>query len=439
MAIIRYDDSMEGLSSRPHRRLALAYLIAPLLSLFIGLIAALIHTAELGLGPARDLISASSYQSLFSLHGFAAIWPLTYGTPLFVLGHLHADAIHRSERQASLWSGRLALVLWVTSSSLLFISIFDDELQPFSLSTLTHMSFAALWCTALSVLLALMRQWKASRTHHHTIITAGLSLTSLLVLVSVSFPLLSYDGDTLFDENALILPFLTASPLLTAAIVCSLFGADSDPRARRHAIIGLVSNLFTGASTSLWEPLQDEAPPLASLIDTAILTFVYANYLVAIVLGLCSANATTKVTRFWAAGAVLFHILVALITRYVDAVSESVELSATYVIVASFHAAVGFTLVLYFVQARRYFFSVISWSHTERLSLAVTYAGLLAFLGAAFHLGFEGMPRRYYAYLPQYQTGMHVMAAGGYAYVAGILLFFWDWARTTRRHRSRAR
>lgn len=55
---------------------------------------------------------------------------------------------------------------------------------------------------------------------------------------------------------------------------------------------------------------------------------------------------------------------------------------------------------------------------------------ILTTIGFLFHyvpmliLGMQGMPRRYYDYLPKYETGNFLAGLGGYLLCAGILIMF---------------
>jgi cytochrome c oxidase subunit 1 len=57
-------------------------------------------------------------------------------------------------------------------------------------------------------------------------------------------------------------------------------------------------------------------------------------------------------------------------------------------------------------------------------------AAVLTTTGFVFHyipmfiLGMEGMPRRYYDYLPKYQSGNFLAGIGGFIMVGGIILMF---------------
>jgi cytochrome c oxidase subunit I len=49
-----------------------------------------------------------------------------------------------------------------------------------------------------------------------------------------------------------------------------------------------------------------------------------------------------------------------------------------------------------------------------------------------FIIGLQGMPRRYYDYLPMYQTGHMVSTVGSWVLVAGLVTMFWGLSKCLR-------
>lgn len=110
------------------------------------------------------------------------------------------------------------------------------------------------------------------------------------------------------------------------------------------------------------------------------------------------------------------------------ALSLNVHLHDTYFVVAHFHyvkfGGAGFA----FFAALHYWFPKMSGKSYSRK--AANTAWLLLFTGfntlffPLFILGFQGMPRRYYDYLPQYEFLQRVSIVGSWILVAGIILMF---------------
>ena len=118
------------------------------------------------------------------------------------------------------------------------------------------------------------------------------------------------------------------------------------------------------------------------------------------------------------------------------ALATNLHLHGTYFIVGHFHyvmfGGAGFGLfaaLLYWfpkmtgrmVNPRT---AMIAWAH-QFVGFNLLYFSMLV-------LGMEGMPRRYYDYLPRFQM-LHVIATvGSWLLVAGILLMFWNVLRALK-------
>jgi cytochrome c oxidase subunit 1 len=98
----------------------------------------------------------------------------------------------------------------------------------------------------------------------------------------------------------------------------------------------------------------------------------------------------------------------------------------TYFIVAHFHfIMVGGTITAWLAAWHYWFPKITGRRYPERLALLAALLVFMGFLGTfvpQFLLGNAGMPRRYYAYPPEYQT-LHVLSTmGSWALGGGIAL-----------------
>ena len=98
----------------------------------------------------------------------------------------------------------------------------------------------------------------------------------------------------------------------------------------------------------------------------------------------------------------------------------------TYFVVAHFHFIMAGPVLLAFLAALHFWFpKMFGKRYSERLSLmgaVTTFFGFFATFTPQFLLGNMGMPRRYYAYPPQFQW-LHVASTmGASVLAAGLLL-----------------
>jgi cytochrome c oxidase subunit 1 len=108
----------------------------------------------------------------------------------------------------------------------------------------------------------------------------------------------------------------------------------------------------------------------------------------------------------------------------------------TYFVVAHFHLVmVGGTITALLAALHYWFPKMFGRRYEEKLGLLGALLVFMGFLGTfvpQFLLGNAGMPRRYYAYPPEYQT-LHVLSTvGSWALAGGLILICVYLFRTLR-------
>jgi cytochrome c oxidase subunit 1 len=111
---------------------------------------------------------------------------------------------------------------------------------------------------------------------------------------------------------------------------------------------------------------------------------------------------------------------------FLGALSPNVQLHNTYFVVAHFHYVIfggmGFGL---FAAIHYWFPKMTGKMYHKPMSITawlIIFIGFNIFYFPMFIMGWEGMPRRYYDYLPQYATMHQVATFGSFIMVAGLIL-----------------
>lgn len=110
------------------------------------------------------------------------------------------------------------------------------------------------------------------------------------------------------------------------------------------------------------------------------------------------------------------------------ALATDIYLTDTYFIVGHFHYVMfGGMGTIFFASLHYWFPKMFGKTYNEKMAIisaSLFVVGFNMFYFTMFILGYEGMPRRYYDYLPKFQ-GLHVFASiGAFIMVTGIVLMF---------------
>ncbi|NJK32020.1 MAG: cytochrome c oxidase subunit I [Deltaproteobacteria bacterium] len=132
-------------------------------------------------------------------------------------------------------------------------------------------------------------------------------------------------------------------------------------------------------------------------------------------------------TPMWYALVFLWTFTIGGLTGvYLGTLSVDVHLHDTYFVVAHFHyVMVGGTVVAFLGGLYHWWPKMFGRMYNETLG---KISALLVFIGfnttflTQFFLGHQGMPRRYYAYLPEYEIMHQVSTIGSWILAAGLFL-----------------
>ena len=167
----------------------------------------------------------------------------------------------------------------------------------------------------------------------------------------------------------------------------------------------------------------------------ASMVFSFLTFLVAIPSGIKVFNwtatmykgAITLETPMLYALSFLFLFTIGGLTGiFLGALSVDVHLTDTYFVVAHFHYVMMGGTVIAFLGGLHYWWPKMTGrmypESMGRVSCALVFVGFNVTFLTQFILGSKGMPRRYYDYLPQFQTLHQVSTVGSWILATGFVI-----------------
>jgi len=132
-------------------------------------------------------------------------------------------------------------------------------------------------------------------------------------------------------------------------------------------------------------------------------------------------------TPMWYALVFLWTFTIGGLTGvYLGTLSVDVHLHDTYFVVAHFHyVMVGGTVVAFLGGLFHWWPKMFGRMYNEtlgKISALLVFVGFNLTFFTQFFLGHQGMPRRYYAYLPEYETLHQVSTIGSWILAVGLFL-----------------
>jgi cytochrome c oxidase subunit 1 len=459
------------LTTRDHKRIAILYAIAITTFFFVGGAAATLIRIELAT-PSGDLVSAETYNKLFTAHGVIMVWfflipsipatlgnflvPLMIGTrdlafprlnlmswylymfgALFTVAALIAGGVDTGWTFYAPFSTMFSSTYVVAAVAGVFIVGFSSILTGLNFIVTVHRMRApgltwfrlplfvwAIYATSLILVLA----------------TPVLAMTLVLLVVERVAGIGIFDpalgGDPLlfqhlfwfYSHPAVYIMILPAMGVASEVITCFARKPVFGYRMMAYAIIAIASIGFLVWGHHMFVSGQSMY---------AGMTFSLLSYLVAIPSAIKVFNWTATLYRgsisftapmLYALGFVGLFMLGGLSGLFVAALALDVHLTDTYFVVAHFHyIMVGGSVMAYFAGIHYWWPKITGRLYSEgwaRFAAILIFAGFNLTFFPQYLLGAEGMPRRYHEYAPEFQVLNVLSSAGASVLAAGYLLPF---------------
>ncbi|MFC4932931.1 cytochrome c oxidase subunit I [Massilia sp. GCM10023247] len=457
------------LGTRDHKRIALLYAVSITLFFFLGGLAAALIRLELAT-PQGDLVSADTYNKLFTAHGVIMVWLFLIPSIPSVLGNflmpmmIGARDLAFPRLNLASWYLYLlggAIVLWALLAGGVdtgwtfytpFSTMFSNSHVVLALAGVLVLGFSSI-LTGLNFIVTVhtMRApgmgwfrlplfvWANYATALILVLaTPVLAMTLVLVAVERLFQVGIFDpalgGDPLlfqhlfwfYSHPAVYIMVLPAMGVASEIIPCFARRPVFGYRFMAYAIlaIAVIGFLVWGhhmfvSGQSVYAGLVFSLLSFMVAVPSAIKVFNWTATLY-------KGRITFEAPMLYTLGFVGLFTIGGLTGLFLAALALDVHLSDTYFVVAHFHyIMVGGSVMAYLGGIHFWWPKISGRMYSEawgRLAAVVIFAGFNLTFFPQYLLGYAGMPRRYHSYPEEFQL-LHVLSSAGAVTLAvGYLL-----------------
>ncbi len=467
----RFTGVWSWLLTTDHKRIAILYLVSVLSWFFIAVFLGLAIRIEL-MTAGTTIMSAETYNAAFTLHGVIMIFlfiipgmPAIFGNFLVPI-QIGASDVFFPKLNLLSWylymAGGIAAIValfwggppdtgWtfyvpfsMTSESgisltlfAVFILGFSSMLTALNMITTIHrlrkremkMTQMPLFCWAIY-----------STAWIQLLATPILAITALVVIFERLFGIGLFDptkgGDPLLYQHLFWMyshPAVYIMILPGMGIISELFTVFSRKSIFGYKALVYMSLLIAFIGSLVWAHHMFTS----GMSDVAVLVFSFLTYLVAVPSAVKVFSWIATMYRgsihmtppfFFALCFIVLFSIGGLSGLILGSASSNVHVHDTHFVVAHFHFVMFGGAAFAFIAGLHYwwpkFFGRMFNFKTAYVGAILLAVGFMLHYTPMFILGMQGLPRRYYDYLPQFEPGNFFAGFGAFIMVAGIIVLF---------------
>jgi len=467
----RYRGILSWLMSTDHKRIGIMYLAALLIFFAVGVTLGLLIRLSL-LSPGL-ILSAQRYDEAFTVHGIIQIFlfiipglPVAFGNFFLPILIGARDVAFPKINRLSWWlylTGAFIVILslaikghppdtgWtfyapysVKSQANISLAVFGVFVLGFS-SILTGINFV----TTIHRLRAPGMTWFRMPLFVWTLYATGwvqmlatpvLAITLVFIILGRFFGVGFFDaskgGDPILYEHL----FWIYSHPAVYIMVLPAMGVISEimPVFSRRSIFGYHAMAFSALGiASVGYLVWGHHMFTSGMSDTARIIFSFITFLVAVPSGIKVFNWIATLYKgsievdsplLFALSFIFLFSVGGLSGLIIGALATNLHLHGTYFIVGHFHYVVfggaGFSMLAALHYWFPKMFGKMYREKPAKLGWLILFIGFNVTYFSMFVLGFQGMPRRYFDYPPQYFTGHLISTIGSWFLAAGLIIIF---------------
>lgn len=474
VSYLEYKGKFKGLFawifSTDHKRIALLYLFSMMTMFFIGVLLGLAMKMEL-IAPGKTIMDAKDYNATFTVHGVIMIFMVVIPGLPAVLGNFMLPIMIGAKDVAFPKINLLSWYIYVLGAILVIASVLFGNgtpdtgwtfYAPYSFKSGTNLLPAVFGAfvlgfssilTGLNFIVTIHRMrapgmtwmklplfpWTLYGTAWIQLLaTPVVGITLVLIALERIFGIGVFDpalgGDPILYQH---LFWIYSHPAVYVMILPAM-GAISEiiPTFSQKHIFGYKAIIgSTLAIAFVGYFVWGHHMFTSGMSGTAQYTFSLLTFLVAIPSAIKVFNWISTMHKgsihletpfFWAVSFIFVFMIGGFSGLVVGSLAADVYVHDTAFVVGHFHFIVFGGTGFAFFAALHYWFPKMfgrmydkKWANTGWL---IFFIGFLALYGPMFYLGMEGMPRRYYDYLPEYHAANILSTMGSWVMATGLVI-----------------
>jgi len=468
-------------TSTDHKRIAILYLTVILAFFFVAVVLGILMRIELQ-SPGPTIMQPQVYNQLFTLHGIIQIFLVVIPGVPTILGNFFIPILIGSQDVAF---PRLNLTTWylfLAGAALAFVSVFTGKgpadtgwtfYVPFSLRTVVNVPLAtfAVFVLGMSSILTginfvtTVHQLRApgmgffrlplsvwgfySTAWVQILATPIIGITMVLIIMERLFGIGVFDpakgGDPLLYQHLFWIyshPAVYIMILPAMGVISDLFPVFSRKNIFGYKMVAFSSLAIASVGSLVWGHHMF----VSGQSDLAGIIFSLLTFLVAIPSAIKVFNWVSTMYKgsisieppfLYALSFIFLFAIGGLTGLFLGALSTDVQVHDTYFVVGHFHYIIFGGMGFGFFAALHYWFPKMTGRmYNKRFAVVawlILFAGFNLFYFPMLILGWQGMPRRYFDFLPRFASLQFFTSIGAYIMVTGLALMFFNLWRGLRR------